>query len=363
VFTGSKSTTKASRDKDRFDNLVLVPKLQTKTKKMKKNLLVLLGVFALSISAMAQTPATQMPTLLIADDSSSGIYKRFWAEMQGVLKSDPNFQLQFKEIDPAGGAVGNLEALINNQASIAFMHADVLKFRLMNSQEDLTKFKVFMTLFNEDVHFLTKRANKMTGGWGGYNQTEVKLTDVMSLGSQYAGYQCVVGAAGGGFVTANVIRSIGQVNYKVVKYNSGTDVMAALEKGEIDAAVFVGASPLPNLEKLNGEYRLLPISAGLSDRLRSVYKPTTITYAKMDPSPVTTVSAKCLMVSKEYKGKRMIAQLDEFRKAVYAGLPDIQETPGNHPKWSQVDPSVRSTFPWLSLPSDKPLPKDPDDLN
>lgn len=334
---------------------------QNNKTKMKKNLLVLLGALALTFSAFAQTPQPAMPTLLIADDSSSGIYKRFWAEMQGVLKSDPNFQLQFREIDPQGGAVGNLEALINNQASIAFMHADVLKFRLMNSQDDLSKFKVFMTLFNEDVHFLAKRQNKMVGGWGGYHQTEVAITDVMSLGNQYAGYQCVVGAAGGGYVTANVIASMGQVNYKVVKYNSGQDVMNALEKGDIDAAVFVGASPLPNLEKLDSQFRLLAISPGLADRLRSVYKPTTITYSKIDPTPVTTVSAKCLMVSKEYKGKRMITQLDEFRKAVYAGLADIQETPGNHPKWAQVDPNIRSNFPWLSLPSDKPLPKDPDD--
>lgn len=330
---------------------------------MKKNLLALLGVFVLCLSTMAQPSSIQPVTLLVADDSSSGIYKRFWGEMQGVLKSDPSFDIQFKEIDPQGGAVGNLESLINNQASIAFMHADVLKFRLMNSQDDLTKFKVFMTLFNEDVHFLAKRANKMTGGYYGYHQTEVAITDVMSLGQSYGGYQCIVGAAGGGYVTANVISSMGQINYKVVKYGSGQDVMTALEHGDIDAAVFVGASPIPNLEKLDSAYRLLSISAGLSDRLRSVYKPTTVTYAKIDPSPVTTVSAKCLIVSKEYRGKRMVQQLDKFRQAIIAGLPDIQETPGNHPKWAQVDPNYRSSFPWLSLPSDKPLPKDADDQN
>ena len=326
---------------------------------MKKFVIILLSVMTLCMTWAQSTPPPV--TLLVADDSSSGIYKRFWNELQGSLKTDPSFDLQFKEIDASGGAVGNLEALINNQASIAFMHGDVFKFRLLNSQEDLSKFKVFMTLFNEDVHFLVKTSVKKVGGIYGYHQTEVVLTDVMSLGQKFDDYQPVVGAAGGGFVTANVISSMGQVPYKIVKYNSGSEVIAALDRGEIDAAVFVGASPLPNLEKLDGAYKLLPISAGLSDRLRTVYKPTTVTYSKMDSSPVTTVAVKCLIVSKEYRGKRMVTQLDKFRQAIITGLPDIQETPGNHPKWAQVDPNFRGSFPWLALPSDKPLPKDPDD--
>jgi hypothetical protein len=116
--------------------------------------------------------------------------------------------------------------------------------------------------------------------------------------------------------------------------------------------VFVGAAPLPNLKDLGSEYKLLPIPSSVSDKLKMVYTPSSVTYTKMDPSGVPTVSVRCLFIARNYKSKRMITTLDTFRKSFFTHLDDIKETPGNHKKWQDVSDKERGTWTWLDLPSD-----------
>lgn len=324
--------------------------------KMKNTILTLLAFLSLITLCPAQPSAVPPVTLLVSDGSSSGTYKMFFDQMTTVLKEDPSFDMTFQEVE-SSGAVDNLDNLVNNKASFAFMHSDVLAYRAQNGTEDLSHFKTFLALFNEDVHFVTMANPKKIGGYAGWGQTDLVLNDVSSLGDHPAKYRCKVGAAGGGFITANVIKTVGQVDYDVVQYGSGSDALNALRNGQVDAVEFTGAAPLPNLDKLGNDYKLLSFSAGLQDRLRAIYKPTTITYVHMSPQPVSTVCAKCLVVTKEYKSKRMITALDKFRQDILNNLDEIKERPGNHPKWAQVDPTKHGSWPYLELPSDKNDPK------
>lgn len=302
---------------------------------MKKQLSIIVFTLLFAVCAMAQD-------FLVADGSSSGTYQQFLKEITTACADSP---IHFKEI-PSSGAIENLDKLVNNEVSAAFMHSDVIYFR--GQAENLDKFRTLLALFNEDVHFLAlAQSKRIVGGHLGFGGSPLQLNDISDLKG------CKVGAAGGGFITIQVIRLQSQVTYEVVQFGSGKEVMDALNTGTIDCAVFVGAAPLPNIKDLGKDYKLLPIPSLVSDRLKSVYKPTTITYTKMSPNGISTIAAQCLFVSKTYKSQKMVQQLDDFRKLFYSKLDDLKETPGNHKKWGDVEADERGHWPWLTLPGDK----------
>lgn len=294
----------------------------------------------LTLSLLAQFAVAQ--EFLVADGSSSGTYHEFMQQILTVFGND--CPVQVKEVS-SSGAIENLDKLVNNEVSAAFMHADVIYFR--GQAENLDKFKTLLALFKEDVHFLTLAESKhKVGGHFGLGASALVLNSIQDLTAD-----CTVGAAGGGYITTQVIRRQCELNYKVTQYGSGKEVMDALNNGTIDCAVFVGAAPLSIIKDLGKDYKLLPIPSLLMDRLKQVYSPTTITYTKMSPNGVQTVAPRCLFVSRVYKTPKIVNQLAAFRNTFYSKLDEIKETPGNHKKWSEVDPEEHGSWPWLELPT------------
>lgn len=309
---------------------------------MKRHILsVLLSLAGLLGTAVAQTPIVQSGPveILIAAGSSSGTYKQFLKEIVSVTGDT----VSFKEVD-SHGSVENLDLLINNRVMAAFMHSDVIYFRAQST--DLSRFKTLLALFKEDVHFLTLTTGKRTtGGTMGFNKTIITVNSVDDLGKP----GMKVGAAGGGFITAQVIRLQAQIGYEVVQFPSGSAVLTALNAGEIDAAVFVGAAPLPNLSNLGPEYKLLSMGDTTASRLKAVYSPTSYTYIKMRPEPITSIAADALLVAREYKTPRFVLALKQFRATFNQRLDEIRETPGTSPAWSQVQQWGASKWPMLDL--------------
>lgn len=303
---------------------------------MKKYLVVILSVLFLNLMVMGQE-------FLIADGSSSGTYKQFLKE---IVAATPESGLIFKEI-PSSGAVENLGLLIDNKVMGAFMHSDVIAHRAKNEQTAQldTKFKTLLALFPEDVHFLSLAESKRkTGGTFGYGAKPIVIKTIDDLGGLN------VGAAGGGWITANMVKLLSDIPYKILPtYNSGAEVLKALENGEIDAAVFVGASPLPNLENLGPQYKILGISGNTADKLKIQYRASSVTYTRMSPNPVPTVAAQCLFISKVYKSKKMVDILTNFRNGFNSKLDEIKETPGNHKKWQDVDSENRGPWSYMEL--------------
>jgi TRAP-type uncharacterized transport system substrate-binding protein len=282
-------------------------------------------------------PALAQSQLKVADGSSSGTY----AKMLGEIKEVCSDTIALVEEGTSKGAIDNLQMLVDNQVSGAFMHSDVIYFRAMN--EDLSKLKTLIALYPEDVHVLVKRDSGLKAGTL-FNKQPVVFNSVEDL----AGYK--VGAAGGGTITAQVIRLQAQIAYDFVPFNSGKEVMDALAANQIQAAIFVGGAPLPNLKDLGPEYKLVGFNANTVDKLKSVYRPTTISYSKMQSTGVRTVAPDALFVVREYKTERMVGALANLRACFYKNLPDLQETPGKHPKWQVVDPENHGKWPWYQLP-------------
>ena len=285
---------------------------------------------------------------LVAAGSSSGTYQQFLKEL---VAATPDSGITFKEV-PSTGAIDNLDKLINNEVMGAFVHSDVLFHRNKGEiQSGLdTKFKTLLALFQEDVHFLALSQSKKTvGGTLGYGARQVVIKDV----TQLVGMK--VGAAGGGYITASVIKLLSDIPYQIVKFETGKDLIQALNDGIVDAAVFTGAAPLPNLKDFGPQYKLLPIPSSVAEKMKLVYRPTTITYTKMNPNSIQTVSAQCLLVSKVYRTPKMVNTLQQFRNSFMAHLDDIKEQPGNHKKWQDVTPEEHGTsWPWMEFPVTTP---------
>jgi TRAP-type uncharacterized transport system substrate-binding protein len=311
---------------------------------MKKHIISLIAAI-LAVCSIGMAQQTTDQTVLVAAGSSSGTYKAFLKEIQGVCQG-----ITFQEVE-SHGAVENLDLLVTNKVSLAFMHSDVISFR--GQREDLSAYKTLITLFQEEVHYIAPRTSKrkpvqLTKG-GLFSSATYAPQPVVNSVEDLKGLR--VGASGGGAITAQVIKLMGNIPYEFVAYADGAAVMTALDTGDIDAAVFVGGAPLPNLEKLGPAYKILPFGNQLLTQLKSVYKPTTVTYTKMQPEGISTVAADALLVGRVYKTPRMVGLLSSVRKAFFEKLGELQETPGIHPKWQQVSPDNKGTWPYMELTS------------
>ncbi len=299
-------------------------------------------------SARAQdadaTPANpNAVTVTIADGSTSKTYEKIIGQLKPFVADTVTLQ----EV-PSTGAVQNLDLLINNKVQLALLHNDVYEFRSKSNPAILDKYKTVLCLYSEEVHFVALKTSKRLVGGGYFSKgTPVVLNSIEDL------KDLNVGAAGGGAISAQVIKLETDIPYHFTEYKNGDAVMAALNSGEIDAAVYVGGAPLANLENLGPEYQILTIPSNDVDKLKQVYHSANVTYTNMRPDSVATVAADCVLVGRVYKTPKFVNALASLRSAVDAKLTEIQETTGSHPKWQEVQPSSQNhgVLPWMDLPT------------
>lgn len=280
-------------------------------------------------------------TFVIADDSSSGTYKKMLGEIIGVCSTD-DFNIQ-EAPGVTGGAPGNLDALVNNRAQAAFLHSDVF---FANAQADPTykRFQTLVALYPEPIHVLALKVSK------------TKKLGTFSFGTQdfnsladMRGFK--IGAAGGGVFTARILEGQGEGGFTVQAFDTGNDVINALNSGEIAAAIFVGAAPLPNIEKLDkNNYKLLPIGDSIASRVQGVYRPVNINYRGLTNGPLKTLAPLATLLTRKYSTPERIALQRKFRECFYKHLGELQDT--GSPNWQSVDPNDHGVLDWYDIPGD-----------
>lgn len=244
------------------------------------------------------------------------------------------------------GSQDNINRLIGNQVNAAFVQSDVLYLRART--EDLGNVKTLLALHPEQVHIVARAASGIKeGGTMGIGAKEVVFTDLASLAGRR------VGAAGGSQVTAQVIRLQSEIAYNVVPFDKDADVLKALTEGQIDAAILVGGAPLGTVSGLGPQFKLLPISAPVIEKLKGVYRPARLNYSKMNAAGVATVSTDALFVTREYKTHKMTEGLAKLRSCALGALDEMKETTGTHPAWQFVDGANKGKWPYYELPATK----------
>jgi TRAP-type uncharacterized transport system substrate-binding protein len=294
-----------------------------------KNLILVLALIALPAQAQQLKVATGSPT---------GTYSKMLKEASALCGSSVALMEQ-----NTSGSMENVNLLTGNQVNGAFVQTDVLSFRAKT--EDLGSVKTLVTLHPEEVHlYVPESSGIKSGGMVGIGGTEVQFRTIKDL----AGYK--VGAAGGGFITAQVIRLQAEVAFSVAEYPDNKALLAALAANQIQAALFVGGSPLGVISEAKSG-RLLSFPEDVVTKLKAVYRPARINYANIRQMGVTTVATDALFVTREYKTAKFTEALSKLRECIYGHIDELKETTGMHPKWQAVDPENRGKWVYYELPT------------
>ena len=279
-------------------------------------------------------------TFTIAADSSSGTYRKMLSEIMNVCSTDEFSIVEAKGV--TGGAPGNLDALVNNKAQAAFLHSDVY-FANAQSDSSYSKFQTLVALYPEPIHVLVLRESKTRGsGFGALSHV-----DFNSL-ADLKGFK--VGAAGGGVYTARILQGQGEGGFTVVPYDTGAQAIDALNSGEVGALIFVGAAPLPNLEKLNkSAYRLVPIGESIASRVRGVYRDASINYNGLTTGPIKTLAPIATLLTRKYSTASKVAAQRHFRECFLKNVDELKDN--GSPNWQSVDPADHGVLPWYDIPA------------
>lgn len=289
-------------------------------------------------------------TFTVAADSSSKTYAKMLGELIGACSNE---NLDIKQAQGVtGGAPGNLEALVNNKAQAAFMHSDVFQAHVA-LDASYKRYQTLVALYPEPIHVVALRVSKTLkkeGGVGGYFQKDVPVT--FNTLDDVRGY--TVGAAGGGVYTAQILQANGEGGFNVSDKGNGDAVMAALNSGEIAVAIFVGAAPLPNLEKLDkNKYKIIPVGDTIANKtsIKTYYRSASINYPGLTAGAIKTIAPMATIMTRKYDGEKKVAMQRSFRDCFNRKLGDLRDD--GSPGWQQVIAGDHGVLDWYEISSSK----------
>ena len=263
--------------------------------------------------------------LRISSGGKDGTYWLMTNQMAAACGNDGSIV----NVEQTGGTPATITAIQNNVTGGGIVQFDALWMR--SRGQDLTFIKTLLPLHKEQVHFVTLSKGQKKGGFMGVGGDTVHFNDVRSLKG------LPVGAAGGSVYTAQAVNQLSGIGYLVQSdYKDTTAVLDDLVKGKIAAAVVVGGAPMGSISKLSRDFRLVPFDAGTVEKLKDVYRPTSVVYDNFGTTSTPTVETDALLVVNNFSGKKMVDLLTRFRECVKANLADLRETDGNHPAWRNV---------------------------
>lgn len=305
---------------------------------MKKLILTALLVFLVLLAR----PASAQSEITVAADSSSGTYHTTLAQIIKVC-STPEFAVK-EAVGISGGAVGNLQALLDNEVAAALLHSDVYMAKA-GGDEGYQQIKTLLALYPEPVHLIAlKNSGIKKGGHLGYGGTAVEINSLQDA----RGF--AIGAAGGGVITARVLQGQGRGGFQVSEYGKGAEVLAALERGDVVVALFVGAQPLANIAKLDSsKYKLIPVGDDIASLVSGWYREAKINYKGLAQGPVKTIAPMAIVMTREYKTAAKRLNQAHFRQCFYDHLDELQDN--GAPQWRSVKVGDRGIpiIPWYEV--------------
>jgi uncharacterized protein len=179
------------------------------------------------------------------------------------------------EIIQTNGSFDNINLLGLEKVDLAILQLDVLKVTSDAMQAKagfnvLKEIKVILNLYFEEIHVITKNDG------------------IRSL-SQLEGKKVAVGPdRSGSALTAEVLLTA--YDLRVEKFfDAPNDALQKLERGELDALIFVGGAPVPAFEKLDPSFRFVrlpsnPILEQLTREKKSI-RVSILGLAKSKPLP------------------------------------------------------------------------------
>ncbi len=306
------------------------------------------AIAILATPAFAQqrqsTPAsTGLMTLRVATGPGSGVYTKFFANIQKVA---PESSLE--EVRTAG-ASENLGRCLKLEAELCFMQADYLwaAWKLEDRTEVYENIRTVLPLYAGSIHMIA---------------TDPAIQKFSDLAGKR------IGTFGGGAVTLRVMMAKASLTAAEVKNYSKEDapevaMMQALRDRKIDVAVGIGGEPVGWVASVNTPSGLQIPGAHLVryDRWADVkdlavgnekgfYKLRTLDYANM-PATAQTLSVVSLLVSARNWGPNApeTRAIQALYRTIVGQLPKLKDRRVDasfHPAWIEVSPMRDPTWPW-----------------
>lgn len=268
--------------------------------------------------ALATPSAAAAPALGLVTGMANGTYHQFGLDLKRLAKAD-GIDVN---VYPSRGSIDNLGALYGRPGvHMGIVQSDVLDFIAgVESNPVLAliakRLRVVFPLYTEDVHLVARR------DIGAFEQLEGKRVAIGPEGS-------------GPHLTARLMFKLADVHPAELLALDHTQAVARLKAGDIDAMVYVAASPVNMLRGFTPAdgVALVPI---VSKSILEAYDAVELaanTYP-WQPSPVTTVAVKAVLVSFELEGAAC-ERLGQFAQHVVAGMDRLARD--GHPAWRRVD--------------------------
>ena len=165
--------------------------------------------------------------LNVATGSKGGTYATMYKNLGDICTS-----ASWLRERQTSGSVENVDLLLSNQVSLAFVQLDVLKARdQIDGDPRAKEIRTLLPLHQEEIHLIAKKPTK------GFLGRVSGVTRFSELARKK------VGAWGGSVVTANVLRAKSGVNFEVAAFPTRDAALAALASGQVDAVLAVVGQP------------------------------------------------------------------------------------------------------------------------
>ncbi|WP_420596574.1 TAXI family TRAP transporter solute-binding subunit [Deinococcus sp.] len=274
---------------------------------------------ALLGTAFVQNSSAQSNVLNVGTGSKGGTYATMYKNL-GYLCTSASWLRERQ----TSGSVENVDLLLSNQVSLAFVQLDVLKARdQIDGDPRAKEIRVLLPLHTEEIHLIAKKPTKNFLG-------QVRgVTKFSGLGKDK------VGAWGGSVVTANVLRAKAGVDFEVVSFPTREAALAALAGDQVDAVLAVVGQPADWVKTLDGQqYNLVPLDIP-EGKINAFYQPAKLIYPAFGAA-VPTYSVQSLLATRNFKTPDKRAQLLKYQSCAKNKLTELQENEGMHPKWNDV---------------------------
>lgn len=261
----------------------------------------------------------------------------------------------FGVINQPGGTIANIDGILSNKQDAGVGQEDVL-FLKKTVNPEVNQLKVLFTLHPEEIHVFVKR------------NTGLRQPDVVS--SKYMGMKedrkpgapiefnstedlatFKVGAWGGSFDTARLVRAKGGIAYEPVQFKDQAGAFAALTKGEVQGVLAVAGAPAQNFESIKDDnLKLIGFRDDTVMKLSDIYSGgSVLNYTNLNAEGIKTVSVGAVLFTREFTDPTILRALSDLRNCYVTATATLKDKRGAHKKWRAVNTNAKSKWPMYEL--------------
>ncbi len=266
-------------------------------------------VFSIFLLLLFCRPAL---ALTIATGTPEGTYYQIAQDIKQVAEKE-GIPI---EIVQTNGSFDNINLLGSEKVDLAILQLDVLKFtsEMMQARANfnvLKELKVILNLYFEEIHVITKN-------------------DAIRSLNQLDGKKVAVGPEGGGSaLTAEVLLAANGLSIQKL-FDAPNEALQKLERGELDALIFVGGAPVPAFEQLDKSFHFVQLPA--NPILEQIYQKKKIDKTIYPwAGEVETFAVPSVIMTRDRKDSEYVTLIQRLLLAILSNKEKLDAT--GHPKW------------------------------